>query len=279
MRSGFQMRVEFPEVERLKREFDRLRPELARKHLGAAVRRSLEPGKEALKSTTPKGPTGNLRRSVATKVIKYRSGNVVGLVGYSVTGKGKTRLNTGGTVKIGPNRGYIGLSVEFGTRDRHTKGSIASSFRRLGAFTLKSTATQARQGRRLVAQAQRLFLRGTRADARDQRRGGFLLPGRGGLLRSRGATKLSAAADKFRIAATVRTSPAYPRAFFKRAAKGQRVYLSSMPIGGSTGQPPIKTAYRLALPSMRAQLPIEMGKSLRAAYRDLADNFPRKTAS
>lgn len=279
MLSGMRMKVDFPEVARLKKEFDRLRPELARKHLGAAIRRSMDPGKSALKSTTPKGPTGNLRRSITTKVIRYRSGNVVGLVGYSVSGKGKQRTNEGGTVRIGSNLGYIGLSIEFGTRDRYTKGSIASSYKRLGPFQLKSNATQARQGRRLTRQSQRLFGQAARSDARDQRRGGFLNPGRGGLLRSRGAAKLSQAAQKFRVAATVRTTPGYPKAFFKRATKGQRVYLSSMPIGGSTGQPPIKTAYKMALPEMRTQLPLEMADSLRAAFRDIADKFPRKYAS
>jgi hypothetical protein len=52
-----------------------------------------------------------------------------------------------------------------------------------------------------------------------------------------------------------------------------------MPIGGSTGQPPIRTAYKIALPAMRAKLPVEMAKSLRAAFRDIADKFPRKSAS
>ena len=279
MLSCMRMKVDCPEVGRLKKEFDKLRPELARKHLGAAVRRAMEPGKTALKSTTPKGPTGNLRRSIAVKVNRYRSGNVVGLVGYSITGKGKSRSNEGGTVKIGANRGFIGLSLEYGTRDRYTKGSIASSFKRLGPFTLKSNAMQARQGRRLARQGQRLFTQGAKSDARDQRRGGFVNPGRGGLLRSRGSAKLSMAAQKFRAAAAVRTTPGYPKAFFKRATKGQRVFLSSMPIGGSTGQPPIRTAYKIALPAMRAKLPVEMAKSLRAAFRDIADKFPRKSAS
>ena len=91
--------------------------------------------------------------------------------------------------------------------------------------------------------------------------------------------KLAQAGAKFRQAAQVRTSPAYPKAFFKRAARGQRVYLSSMPVGGSSGQPPVRTAYERALPEMRATLPVEMAKSVRAALRDLADKFPPKPGS
>lgn len=273
-----QMRVEFPELAKLMREFDALRPALAKKHMGAAVRRSLQPGIDALRSTTPVGPTGNLRRSIRSKIVRYKSGNVSGIVGYSVTGKGNTKTRLGGSVQIGPNRGYIGPAVEYGTRDRYTKGSIASSFRRLGKFTITSTKSSnraSRQGRRLVAQAQRLFARGGRADAGDARRG-IVGPGRGGFLRSQGASKLSQASLKFRVAAAVRTSPGYPKAFFKRAAKGQRVYLSAMPIGGNRGLPPVQTAYRRALPSMRAMLPDEMRKALQAALRDMADKFPRK---
>lgn len=271
------MKVEFPELAKLMREFDQLRPALARKHMGAAIRRCLAPGIAALRSTTPRGPTGNLRRAIDSKISKYRSGNVVGLVGYRKAGTGKA-VPTKGSIMKGRDRAYHQKFLEFGTRDRYTKGSIASSFKRLGPFTFRSAtsnARNARQGRRLTGQAQRLFARGARADATDARRG-VLGPGRGGFLRSQGSAKLRMAGMKFGQATRVRTSPAYPKAFFKRAAKGQRVFLSSMPIGGSTGQPPVKTAYKLALPSMRALLPEEMGKALQKAFKDMADKFPRK---
>jgi hypothetical protein len=271
------IKVSFPELSRLMREFDALRPALARKHMRAAIRRSLAPGIAALRSTTPKGPTGNLRRAIDSKIAKYRSGNVVGLVGYRKAGTSKT-VPTKGSVMKGRDRAYHQKFLEFGTRDRYTKGSIASSFKRLGPFTFRSAKSNARNlkaGRRLTAQAQRLFARGARADAGDARRG-IAGPGRGGFLRSQGAAKLGAAGAKFGQTARVQTSPGYPKAFFKRAAKGQRVYLSSMPIGGSTGQPPVRTAYRMALPSMRALLPDEMAKALQKALKDMADKFPRK---
>jgi len=63
------MKVEFPELSKLMREFDALRPALARKHMGAAIRRCLAPGLAALRSTTPRGPTGNLRRAIDSKVV------------------------------------------------------------------------------------------------------------------------------------------------------------------------------------------------------------------
>jgi hypothetical protein len=217
------MEVSFPELLRLKKAFENFRPSLARKHLGAAIRRSLAPGVSALKSTTPKGPTGNLRRAIASKVKTYRTGNAVGLVGYTAAGSGKSK-SAGGTVKKGKDRAYHMGFLEFGTKDRRTKGPIASSFKRLGPFTIKPVAKR----------------------------------------------------GQFAGVARIRTSPAYPKAFFKRAPKGQGVFLSSMPIGGSSGQPPVRTAYQRALPEIRALLPIQMTNSLQKAMKDLADQFPRK---
>lgn len=269
MRKGVEVKVGFPELDNLKRAFDNLRPSLAKKHMGAAIRRSLKPGVDALRSTTPKGPTGNLRRAIASKVKTYANGGAVGLVGYTAAGSGKTKPAASGTVKKGKNLGYHMGFLEFGTKERHTKGPIASSFKRLGPFKLKSNTRLNRQGRRLVAQAQRLNLRAYRQTFQDQ-------ASAAALMRQASFNKLSQAQAKFRQAAQVRTSPAYPLAFFKRAARGQRVYLSSMPIGGSSGQPPVRTAYERALPEMRAVLPVEMAKSVRAALRDMADKFPPK---
>lgn len=272
MRRGVDVKVDFPELDNLKRAFNNLRPSLAKKHMGAAIRRTLKPGITALRSTTPKGPTGNLRRAIASKVKTYANGGAVGLVGYTAAGSGKTKAAAAGTVRKGKNLGYHMGFLEFGTKDRHTKGPIASSFKRLGPFTLKSNARLAKQGRRLVAQAQRLNLRAYRQRFQDE-------ASAAALLRKASFGKLSQAQAKFRQAAQVRTSPAYPKAFFKRAARGQRVYLSSMPVGGSSGQPPVRTAYERAVPEMRALMPVEMAKSVRAALRDLADKFPRKTRS
>lgn len=217
------MKVAFPELDNLKRAFTNFRPSLARKHLGAAIRRSLKPGLSALRSTTPRGPTGNLRRAIASKVKTYKGGNAVGLVGFTAAGSGRVKAS-GGTVKKGKDRAFHMGFLEFGTRDRRTKGPIASSFKRLGPFVIRPVAKR----------------------------------------------------GKFKGVARVVTSPAFPKAFFKRAPRGQTVYLSSMPIGGSTGQPPVRTAFQRALPEMRALLPVEMTKSVNAALRDLADRFPRK---
>jgi hypothetical protein len=209
--------IAFPDVERLKQEFAKLRPALARKHMGAAITRTLKPALMALRTTTPKGPTGNLKRAIASKVTKYQSGNIVGLVGYRRTGTGKTQ-STKGKRKLGNDRAFHQHFVEFGTKRRTTKGAFASSFKTLGPFQIK----------------------------------------------------------KSRSAVSIRTAPAYPKAFFKRAPRGQGVDLGSMPIGGTRGQPPVRTAFERALPEMKASMPENMAISLNNALKDIADKFPRK---
>lgn len=229
MAGGIDVKVEFPELKKLQDAFRGFRPSLARKHMGAAIRRSLAPGLTALRGNVSKGPTGNLARSITSKVKTYRSGNAVGLVGFVAAGSGKNKSAGGGSVKKGKDRAFHAGFLEFGTKERVIKtssrrggASIASSFKTLGPFKIAKIA----------------------------RRG------------------------KFAGAVRVNTSPKYPKAFFKKAPRGEILSLREMPVGGKKGQPPVKTAYRESLSSMRSALAIEMTKSLIKAQKDLAGNFP-----
>jgi len=222
MASGIDMKVEFPELKELQRGFRELRPSLSRKYMGAAIRRSLKPAVSALRGNVVRGPTGNLRRAISSKVKSYKSGAAVGLVGFVAAGSQKSKSAAGGSVKIGKDRAFHAGFLEFGTKDRAIKtssirggASIASSFRRLGAFKI--------------------------------------LPVRGAVLSD---------------ATPVRTKPGYPRAFFKKAAKGQILRLGEMPIGGSKGKPPVKSAYRESLGQTRSQLVIEMTRALQNAIKE-----------
>lgn len=231
MAEGIDIRVEFPELKKLQQAFLGFRTSLARKHMGAAIRRSLKPGVDALKRNTPKGPTGNLRRAISSKVKTYMSGNAVGLVGFIAAGSGKNKSAGGGSVKKGKDRAFHAGFLEFGTKERVIKtsslkagASIASSFKTLGPFKIAKIATR----------------------------------------------------GKYKGAVRVNTTPKYPKAFFKKAPRGGVISLHEMPIGGRSGGPPVKDAYKESLGSMRNQLAIEMTKSLIAAQKDLAANFPSK---
>lgn len=79
----------------------------------------------------------------------------------------------------------------------------------------------------------------------------------------------------------VRTSPAYPKAFFKKAARGEVLNVGSMTPGGpKLGTAPIRDAYKSTLSTMRSMLALEMAKSLNSAIKELANPFPvrRKAA-
>ena len=112
---SLELSMEFPELTQLREQFKELPKNIAAKHLGAALRKAMAPGQAALRKNTPKGPTGNLRKSIKTKVKVYaKDGNAVGIVGYAI-GKGS----------LGYHQGFL----EFGTKERKTKGRFASSWK------------------------------------------------------------------------------------------------------------------------------------------------------
>lgn len=141
-------KVSFPGVDALREKLRAYPKNIERKYLKAAINKAMKPGLAALKATTPRGPTGNLKRAIATKAISYRSGNAVGLLGYIRAGTGDSRSAAGGTVRKGKDRAFHAHFVELGTKKRKTKKSIASSFNRLGPFKIKkqSAATIAATG-------------------------------------------------------------------------------------------------------------------------------------
>lgn len=228
MRAVPDIKVEFPDLAELRNAFRQMPQALARKHLGAAIRRSLKPGMDALKGNVRRGPTGNLKRAIASKVKTYRSGNAVGLVGFVAAGSGKATSAAGGTVQKGKDRAFHAGFLEFGTKERFiqtesTRGGafIASSFNRLGPFSIRKVSKR-------------------------QRATGVV---------------------------PVKTAPPYPRAFFKKGAKGVALSVGEMSIGGSLGKPPIKSAYATALPAMRVAMRNEMAAAIDNAARDLMHQF------
>jgi len=113
---AIELSLEFPDLTQLREEFRRLPTNIAAKHLLAALRAAMKPGIAVLRKNTPKGPTGNLRKSIKFKGVKYtKDGNAVGMVGNSWGGESK-----------GYHQGFL----EFGTKQRTTKkGRFASSWK------------------------------------------------------------------------------------------------------------------------------------------------------
>lgn len=216
------VKVEFPELHELRKQLRQFPNNIAAKHLGSALRKASKPGLNALRAevrTSQKGPTGNLRRSITTKVKTYkRSGNAVALVGFTKAGTGK-QTPTGGSVQKGKDRAFHAGFLEFGTNPRYTKKSIASSYNKLGPFKIKPIAKR----------------------------------------------------GKFAGQARVQTTPKLPKAFFKRAPAGQKVYL-----GRTQPEKPIATSFRKSAGSIRSELKSGMATAIEKAGKDLANTFPVK---
>ena len=113
------------DLDDLIRAYAKLPGSLARKHLKAAIRRSIKPFTPALTAATPRS-TGNLRRSVTT-VVKFGTkvsrgsgeafrGTAIGIVGFSRKGKKKNQ------------KGDHSVLVEAGTKPRFRKGVRGNSF-------------------------------------------------------------------------------------------------------------------------------------------------------
>lgn len=108
--------LEMPSLEDLQKAFLALPQSLAVKHLTPAVRKSTAPAVAALRSKVEAGPTGRLKKAVAEKTKAYPSdATVVGMVGFKMKKDGKkTTLHQ--------------IYQEFGTKERETKGPVASSY-------------------------------------------------------------------------------------------------------------------------------------------------------
>lgn len=204
------------------------------KHMGAALRKAIKPGNKALRKNTPRGPTGNLKRAIATKVVKYWKqdyGWAAALTGYRRSGNGDSKSFGGGSVQIGKDRAFHQGFVEFGTKKRRTvNGSIASSFNTRGPFKLE------------VKESRKKGPNGKYAKF-NKRQG-------------------------YRQTGNVSTVPKYPKAFFKSAPDGETVDLKRMPVGGTKRIKPIAFSFIQALPSMRNIMNIEMPRQLAAAIKE-----------
>ena len=114
MADGVTMSVEG--VEEILRAFQILPRNIQKKYLGAAVREASENEVPELKSLTPKGPTGNLRRSVGFKLEKKkRNATAVGVLGY--------RSKTGGSNR---EKGFHAWWIENGVATRTPRGNVLS---------------------------------------------------------------------------------------------------------------------------------------------------------
>lgn len=102
-------RVVFPEIKQIRAMLRDYPRSIRRKYMRAAFNAAAEVGERRLRAITPRGPTGNLKKSV-----KKKATSGYGLAGYETVRGGK-----------GFHQGFL----EFGTEERFADGRFASTFR------------------------------------------------------------------------------------------------------------------------------------------------------
>lgn len=267
-RTAMAVTMQYPDLEDLRQEFRKLPKNLAARYMEPVMKKAIEPGLKKLRQVTPRGPSGNLRKSVRKKTKKYvKDGTAIGLIGYSV----------GGTAK-GYHQGWL----EFGTKDRKTKGRFASSLRwpegnPRGAFQVINNYKKTKQARSAGRRADRLADRTARSFARGLGASSSARKAAGRIVALREKQSVLQAAGR-----KLRTRPGPPKAFFKTAAAGEVVQLGRMRIGGSTGKPPVKTAFEGSKAEMVGIMREQMGVALELAaisrIKDKARKAKRRTS-
>ena len=117
------MTLEFPDLPGLAKQFRQLPKSLASAAIGAAVKRAMKPAQEELKRQTPVGPTGNLKRGIATKAKRYpKTGSAVAIVGYRKSGTGKPPKEGTKRRNKASDKTQHQFLVEYGSKPRVTKG-------------------------------------------------------------------------------------------------------------------------------------------------------------
>lgn len=120
------MSFEFPDIPGLADKFRELPKSLASAAIGAGVKRAMKPAEQALKQTVPVGPTGNLRRGIATKARRYaKSGAAVAVVGFRKPNSKKPPSDNVKRRNKASDKTQHQFLVEYGSKPRVTKGDAS----------------------------------------------------------------------------------------------------------------------------------------------------------
>ena len=247
---GVSLRANIAELRQLQEGLTTLfTPQKNAETTAAAIRKAVRPVLQRLEQITPIGPTGNLKRAAALKVVRYnRDGVAVGLVGYRRAGAAESTSAAGGSVRASKDRAFHQWLVEKGTRDRFV-GKLADK-----PFTRQSHTRRYRNGTTVEVQQHQVKGQGAVIASSFNRLGPFKV------VRSEGAGS----------GGRVQTDPNYPRAFFKKGKKGETaIKINPSPPGGRAGIPPLQTAWDQTRPAVAEILVRELRISMEQAIAAL----------
>ena len=231
-------------------------PKQAANVVAAAIRKAIQPLTQRLRQITPVGPTGNLKRAVASKVVQYgQDGVAVGIVGYTRAGRGQARSAAGGSVRAGKDRGFHQYWLERGTDERKITKPVLRKYSRKSPTvpfirrrrTPAGVVTETVNGKGVVHQVQERTP--TYIASSFNKLGPFKIIGQPGQ------------DDR------VQTDPAYPNAFFRKSKAP--IIIPAMPAGGTSGNPPVATAWLQTQGQVTDILQRELSASLGEAWAAL----------
>lgn len=244
--AGVKIAFDFPELEQLRKDLASLGNKRANALLlGEALEKAVNPALIRLREVTPDGPTGNLKRAVSSKVKTYpKDGGAVALVGYQRSGTSDSVSAGGGSVRAGKDRAFHQWWLEFGTKGRKIATKSTKKYKR-GPYTktmrsglvvdVQEHEVKAGQNQYIASS----FFKFRRFELKNTPRN----------------------PDGSR---SVQTDPGYPSAFFK--ASSTPFEIRPMPIGGSSGRPPVQTAFEDSQSKMAFILTQELRISLARAW-------------
>jgi hypothetical protein len=205
--------------------------------LGDALEKALEPAKLRLRENTPVGPTGNLKRAVNTKIVRYkRDCNAVGLLGYNRSARGDSEeIAQPGTVRLGPDRAFHQWLLEFGTKQRPIKTIANKPYQRRAHTRTMKSGKVAQINEHTVKAGQ-----GSMIASSIGQRGAFAITKSGkGITTPKGT-------------------------FFKKGKKGETLVINAMQAGGYS-EPPLRKTWREYQGKVAERLTSELRISLERA--------------
>jgi len=234
--AGIEIRADFPDIGKLRESLRNLYgPRDMSAILGDVLEKAIWPAYLRLREVTPDGPTGNLKRAINYKVKTYpRDGGAVALIGFNRSGVADASSAQGGSVLAGKDRAFHQWWIEFGTKKRVVTKVSNKPYQRRSK--LGNVHWVSGQNSIIASSFNRL---GPFRMIKDTN-GGF------------------------------RTDPAYPKAFFRKAKKGEaQLVIPETPEGGVDGQPPVRTAWEQSKGKVAFILQQELRISLEKAISAL----------
>ncbi len=209
--------------------------------LEAALEKAIWPAYLRLREVTPVGPTGNLKRAVHYKTVKYpKDGTAVGLIGYRQSQRERGTA-TAGSVRIGKERGFHQWWLEFGTKEREVTKLSDKPYQR------KSHTRRMKSGKVATVSAHQV--------------------------KGQGAVIASSLADRGPFDINADGSKSQPYAFFMKGKKGQdAIRLPGVRPGGVAGRPPVQTAFEQTKGQVAEILRRELSISIEAAISKITQS-------